>query len=802
MNSSRQIKAILGIVLALACAGAVFAFIYQKTQTIKPELQEEIGDKRLTLLRKDAALRQSVMNVRYNMVYHYDELVNLSRGMERLVQSWEQDLGSFAPMAETPLQGELLSLQHNLEMRSHIMDRFKSHNAALKSSLLFVPMAERRLTYAVGNDPRYAKLHGLSEEVVFRTLMYGSLWQTEHEVALQDGVEELLKELKLFKGEGATARDAEVVRRAEVVLLHARSCMKEVPAVEGYTKEMLDTLIVPSVEKIAALQEKRVEAADAEAENYRIALYGFSGFLLLCLLVVGYKLSHIYGTLEHRVAARTKELEGAHRELTEIYQSNRLVFDNVDQGLLTIDTMGEMNPERTLRVEHWFGDPGSETHIVSYLKTVNAEFAEWFEINLEALRDSLMPIEVSLDQMPSRMEHRGRTYSWRYTPIMASNNETVEKILLLISDISDLVKKEKSEAQQKQLLEAFGRIMKDRPGFVRFYHEAHSLVRDICNADEQEIARQKQLIHTLKGNCAIFGFHVVSNLCHDLEEELCMRDTALSSEETERLRVAWDGICHEIDKMLGRKEDRFVEVAKEDYNSLQDALYLDVSKEKIKDLVDGWKKESSSVCLERLAEQMRGMAERMGKDIRVITLPDETRLDPDEWTSFWSSFVHVMRNALDHGIETKEDRRKAGKPAQGCVTLRTCQIQDRFIVQISDDGRGVQWDKVADKAREMGRPSETHDDLVEALFHNGLSTRQIVTEYSGRGVGMAAVRSACELLGGSVLVSSASGAGTDFIFSFPLKRVLDGERRGEKPFVVSNESQAEIQARESKEMDS
>jgi chemotaxis protein histidine kinase CheA len=135
--------------------------------------------------------------------------------------------------------------------------------------------------------------------------------------------------------------------------------------------------------------------------------------------------------------------------------------------------------------------------------------------------------------------------------------------------------------------------------------------------------------------------------------------------------------------------------------------------------------------------------------------------------------VHVLRNCIDHGLETPEERLALGKAVPAKVSLSTRLDGDRFIVEMSDDGRGIDWQAVAEKAHALGHPASTPGELTEALFLDGLSTRAEASEHSGRGVGLGAVRQACERLGGRVEVQSQPGAGTTFRFVWSSAVLLD-----------------------------
>ncbi|MEL6350125.1 MAG: ATP-binding protein, partial [Myxococcota bacterium] len=155
------------------------------------------------------------------------------------------------------------------------------------------------------------------------------------------------------------------------------------------------------------------------------------------------------------------------------------------------------------------------------------------------------------------------------------------------------------------------------------------------------------------------------------------------------------------------------------------------------------------------------------------------RVDPAPLKSFWTGLSHVVRNAIDHGIETPEARRAAQKTPSGRLSLVARSTPGKLMIEIQDDGAGIAWDRVAEKAKQARLPHEHHTELVDALFADGLSTREAATETSGRGVGMAAVRAIVQELGGTIEVESSPGAGTTFRFTFSAERIAFGNEHEE-----------------------
>lgn len=242
-----------------------------------------------------------------------------------------------------------------------------------------------------------------------------------------------------------------------------------------------------------------------------------------------------------------------------------------------------------------------------------------------------------------------------------------------------------------------------------------------------------------------------------------------------RLGEMWGTLVATLRALLGRDQTSLVEVDHAEYTSILTALAGDVAREEIAWRIRAWEFEVADRSLGRVADQARAIAERLGKPAPEIVIEaDGVRLLPERWAEFWSAFTHVVRNAVDHGLETAEERALAGKPPAGRIRLHTFLANDDFTIEISDDGRGIDWDLVRQRALAMGLPCASHDELVEAMFHEGLTTRRHVSEFSGRGIGMGAVRAVCERMGGVVQVAGAAGAvGTTVRFFWPkmLQRV-------------------------------
>lgn len=198
-----------------------------------------------------------------------------------------------------------------------------------------------------------------------------------------------------------------------------------------------------------------------------------------------------------------------------------------------------------------------------------------------------------------------------------------------------------------------------------------------------------------------------------------------------------------------------------------------------------------SFAFSRLPRLVRDLAAKLGKRVDLVIDGETTELDKTVMEKIGDPLVHLVRNALDHGLERPEERTAAGKSGTGTVTLSAYHEGGNIVVEISDDGRGIDGERILAKARHrglVGDDDQLSDKQVDDLiFHPGLSTADEVSDVSGRGVGMDVVKRNITDLGGVIEVVSARGRGTTFRIRLPLTlAILDGQvvRVGDQVFII------------------
>jgi len=181
-----------------------------------------------------------------------------------------------------------------------------------------------------------------------------------------------------------------------------------------------------------------------------------------------------------------------------------------------------------------------------------------------------------------------------------------------------------------------------------------------------------------------------------------------------------------------------------------------------------------SFVFQRFPRLVRDTSHKLGKEVNLILQGEDTEADKNIIESLGDPLVHIVRNSLDHGIEMPDVRRALGKPAAGTIIIRATQEADRVIIEIRDDGKGIDPEIIKRLAYEKGVIDDerlerlTDQEAVNLVFAAGFSTAEVVSDLSGRGVGMDVVRTAIEKVSGTIQLESEIGKGTRIRLSLPL----------------------------------
>ncbi|HTV20099.1 MAG TPA: HAMP domain-containing protein [Polyangiaceae bacterium] len=482
------------------------------------------------------------------------------------------------------------------------------------------------------------------------------------------------------------------------------------------------------------------------------------------------QIRRLFGKVQRQAAHEQQRLEGLVRERTaELAERNgdmRRVLDNVGQGFLTIDRQGEIAGERSAIVDRWLGTPEPADTFFSYIDRFAPGMGLRLELGWGELVEGFLPLELLLEQMPSKFSKDGQHFAIAYKPIFDAEGQ-VERAVVVLSDVTPLVERERAETEQREALKLFSRASEDPSGVREFFGESRRLVNRIVNETPDDERITRRLVHTLKGIAGVFGVERLVALCHSIEDTMADENANISDADRQRLLAGWRMIDAQLSKLTHDVHANDVMITSTDFEELLAALSTSPT-DALRRMVEAWKLEPTEVRLQRAARQARALAERLGKaPVEVVVESNRVRLDPEVWSKLWAEFPHLIRNAVDHGLPPAPGDGEAAPPAR--IVLRSQLGAGEFWIEVENHGRGVDWERVRELARERGLPAETRADLERALFADGLTTKDCADTTSGRGVGMAAVAGAVRALGGTLRVISEDDTRTRVRMTWPAK---------------------------------
>jgi two-component system chemotaxis sensor kinase CheA len=460
-------------------------------------------------------------------------------------------------------------------------------------------------------------------------------------------------------------------------------------------------------------------------------------------------------SLEGKVHARTLAL--AERE-----QSLRLVLDSTGDGIVGVDASGKLAGNASAAASHWFGACTPGERAASYLFAGDPSGEGLFSLGLSQLQDDVMPWQVTVDQMPRRLL-RGETIldlSYKLVP-----GDDKLALLVVARDVTARVHSEHAEQEARERQGLVAKLLLDKHGFSGFVRDAEHLLATLDSESEPQLALRA--LHTLKGNVAVYGLSTMARMCHKIEERLADSGGLPLELEVAGLKKHLRDNLRGIEDFLTSIGRDVYEVPSAEHAALVQCLVDRKDYPELLQMVEVWTWPRASERLSRLRGEAEYLARRLDKRLRVVVEHDDLRLPEGYLEQFWPTLTHVVRNALDHGIESPEERAQAGKPVEGRLRLRASLAGNELCLEIDDDGAGVDLPALRLVAERRGVVVQGDASDIDLIFHDGISTRGSATDISGRGVGLAATRAACEACGGSVTVHSETRGGTRFRFVFP-----------------------------------
>lgn len=502
---------------------------------------------------------------------------------------------------------------------------------------------------------------------------------------------------------------------------------------------------------------------------HQISHFGVFGFIFFQSLILSSRFDKDFDRAEKaekEVRLLNEELEIKVKERTEAIN---IILENAKSGFLAIDREGRILPGFTqscheiLKTKIEVGQ-----NLLDYLK-LKPSVREHFEIAISQIFDDLLPVTVSLAQIPSRLEINGGSLSISGAEIREQGEQKIKAILLTINDATSLQNAERKIRYNEMLLT----ILKERESFALFLQEFYQQIERAIQAIYTDKAIElRNLLHTMKGNFGAFGVYEVAELIHMLEEQ-----EQISIDEIIQIKSTLEQILQDNQDLMQfvANSSNLYQISKEDlahFKSYVRETIIEPERSQIIEKIDLLCEKPIQSYLDPLTQIVQTQSHKQGKDIDFEMLGADIKVGA-ALAPLFRSLVHLVRNAVDHGIEFPEERGQ--KPETGQIKLKFTKSKDALEILLADDGRGLDLERIRQKAIASGIMSEneildaTDSDISHIIFHPNFSTLDKVSDISGRGIGMTAVKEAVDKVGGTIEIQSKSGDGTQFLIKIPLK---------------------------------
>lgn len=459
------------------------------------------------------------------------------------------------------------------------------------------------------------------------------------------------------------------------------------------------------------------------------------------------------------------------------------VFDNVGQGILTFKYDLKIQDEYSLECEKIFKrkiESESFPHLLFPDNEQMQSFVTELLMNIFESDDNLR--ELYLPLLPDEVITHNRMIKIDYK---FTQNQATEPIMMaFMTDITENKRLEDQMDQERKTLKMVIKALLNREDFIDLIDGYKTFASRDLSKEDESVEDLLRTIHTYKGNFSQYYMQNLIDHLHQLEEQLHSKNTIaglIDKDELDRwlkhdLEIiesyVGQGFFTEGERFnvtndqLIKIEEKITSVLKQDESNIVLPLIKDLRKKSFHELLNNY------------IDYTMKLSERLGKKIRPFKITgDMVYVDRKDYQDVIKSLIHIFRDCVDHGIETEDERIEKGKEAYGNISCEIKDSNEEILIIISDDGRGININELANKVVTEGLISRedfemlSEDEKMSMIFKHRITTKTGANILSGRGVGLAAVEAAVIKSGGSISVTSELNRGIKFAISLPKKEV-------------------------------
>lgn len=545
-----------------------------------------------------------------------------------------------------------------------------------------------------------------------------------------------------------------------------------------------------------------------------ISLLGVVGALLLSKKITSpitklreYSRKAVEGGFAHSANSGKVDEIG---ELASIIESRmeavKGILDNTGQGLLTLGENMLVDPEYSAECNKIFGEKIEGKNFLMLIHPEDEEQRKFIRAVLTKLLKEPSPERraIYFPLLSEELLINGRNILVEYRIICSKSGDN-QRFMIMLTDITEKRALESKVESERDIFRMVVKVVANHDDFMvctrdyeSYFSEAEKNISGSDKPLDVKIYDLFRYVHTLKGSFGQLGMSNTVSGLHEFEAEISELSKKSRHTLTDLIQLI-EGFDYKhgmekdislIQQMLG--EDFINSFAGIGRGLVIDKVkLLDIEKKMLSILspiecrilmpeIQKLRYKPFKDLLKSYPDYLNSLADRLGKQIQTIEIiGGETLVDTEKYSEFAKSLTHIFRNALDHGIEAPEDRMAAGKDELGTITCIVAEDAESIQLRISDDGYGIDIDRVKKKAVDEGLVSNeqmeslTNDEILKIIFAEGFSTKDVVNELSGRGIGLSAVLKEVEKLNGKISVSTKAGVGTEFCIILPACKTSD-----------------------------
>lgn len=481
-------------------------------------------------------------------------------------------------------------------------------------------------------------------------------------------------------------------------------------------------------------------------------------------------------------------------------RSMKALLDGLSTAVFSFDKAGDISTERSIACKQIFGTDDFTT-IYKFFKIYSGTEQQTVAESLQLLWDP----EISVDfdslitgvfpavlTLPLGSEKIEKYITLNYKRNL-DNDGNLQKVILLANDITESTEAQKNSVLQAERVDRITKAslsaesyLESKLSFSNIIVDGKMLLQKGASkiSDEQMLVLKRNL-HSLKGELAIMGHRSCAKLVHQIESLLQdSTNSAVDQQLVEKIRnveLAFLSESQDVLSVLGLdQQTKMIKVNAEKIQQLVNYVkdeknFSSMEKELLLVKLNGLLQKPLQTYFQKFENYVTETAEKLEKSAQLHFDSESDEVTFSEVQQLDVVFGHLIRNSLDHGIEEPYQREDAGKPNAGQITISVHRnsADKNLKITVRDDGRGIDDRKLASKAVEKNiwsaekAKEATKQEALNLIFLSDFSTKDVVTETSGRGVGMDAVKAEIEKLGGTIQLQTELSKGTQFIITLP-----------------------------------